>query len=572
MIQNKTKKEFKVLLIYPNLSMLLTPPLSMAIFTSLLRNAGYCVDLFDTTPYIGEGTSSVDENVSVGEEMNTMRKKHLEIAQNPQQLEPEIEFTFQAKTVQETMIETMQARSFSYESDLKFQSKLGLYDDFKQKVDEFKPDLMLVSVVEDTFLQAVKLISLVYDKDISILVGGVFTTANPELAISYPMIEMIGIGEGEQIVLDVAERIFNGRPCDDVPGVWIKKKSGKIIRNPRGPLFDFTKIIPDFSLFEDVRFYRPMGGKFFKSIPLESYRGCPYTCAYCNSPMQSTLAKDAGIGDFVRRSEIERVRDYIANVIEQVHPTFFMFIDDSFLARPSENIEAFCKMYEEFKIPFWFNTRPENITLDRLKMLKEINCYRMSFGLECGNEKFREKHLLRKVSNKKLIQKFEILANGDIPFSINNIIGFPDEDRKLIFETIELNREIPYYDALTVSVFVPYHGTVLRKYAEKLGYIHPESIVCDLFHTTLDMPQLSAQEIDGLLRTFPLYVYFSKSFWPDIERAEINDEEGNRIFHRLSEKYHNEAFSHNQDEKMAQTKKVTGSIGCASNDLDSIRI
>ena len=118
MIQNKTKKEFKVLLIYPNLSMLLTPPLSMAIFTSLLRNAGYCVDLFDTTPYIGEGTSSVDENVSVGEEMNTMRKKHLEIAQNPQQLEPEIEFTFQAKTVQETMIETMQTRSFSYESDL----------------------------------------------------------------------------------------------------------------------------------------------------------------------------------------------------------------------------------------------------------------------------------------------------------------------------------------------------------------------------------------------------------------------------------------------------------------------
>ena len=80
MIQNKTKKEFKVLLIYPNLSMLLTPPLSMAIFTSLLRNAGYCVDLFDTTPYIGEGTSSVDENVSVGEEMNTLRKKHLEIA------------------------------------------------------------------------------------------------------------------------------------------------------------------------------------------------------------------------------------------------------------------------------------------------------------------------------------------------------------------------------------------------------------------------------------------------------------------------------------------------------------
>ena len=50
-------------------------------------------------------------------------------------------------------------------------------------------------------------------------------------------------------------------------------------------------------------------------------------------------------------------------------------------------------------------------------MLKEINCYRMSFGVECGNEEFRVKKLLRTVANKKLIKKFEILAEGDIPWA-----------------------------------------------------------------------------------------------------------------------------------------------------------
>jgi len=288
--------------------------------------------------------------------------------------------------------------------------------------------------------------------------------------------------------------------------------------------------------------------------------------------MQTTLAKNAGLGSFVRRAPFEVFRDYIAKVVDQVQPTFLMFADDSFLARPKNEIELFCEVYKEFKIPFWFNTRPENVTQENLAMLKEVNCYRMSFGLECGNEEFRSNVLLRHVKNKSIIKKFEIIAEGDIPFSINNIIGFPSETRELIFETIELNRQIPAFDALTVSCFVPYHGTILRKICEEKGYIDQESIVSDLHHSMLNMPQLPVQELDGLLRTFPFYVHFDKSFWPEIERSEQFDKEGNEIFKSLSQKYQNEAFSVDQDEKMKTYQKVSGSIGCESNELDSFRI
>ena len=108
----------------------------------------------------------------------------------------------------------------------------------------------------------------------------------------------------------------------------------------------------------------------------------------------------------MRRTPFELFRDYIATVIDQVQPTFFMFADDSFLARPKNEIELFCEIYEEFKIPFWFNTRPENVNPENLMMLKEVNCYRMSFGLECGNEEFRSKVLLRHLKNKTVIKKF----------------------------------------------------------------------------------------------------------------------------------------------------------------------
>ena len=54
-----SKMNFKILLVYPNLSMMMAPPVSYGIFTRLLKNEGYEVDIFDCTPYIGEG-SSVD--------------------------------------------------------------------------------------------------------------------------------------------------------------------------------------------------------------------------------------------------------------------------------------------------------------------------------------------------------------------------------------------------------------------------------------------------------------------------------------------------------------------------------
>ena len=42
----------------------------------------------------------------------------------------------------------------------------NLFDDFKKKVDDFQPDLMITSTVEDTFLQLVSLMSIVRDKQI----------------------------------------------------------------------------------------------------------------------------------------------------------------------------------------------------------------------------------------------------------------------------------------------------------------------------------------------------------------------------------------------------------------------
>jgi len=531
--------KLKILLVYPNLSMMMAPPVSFGIFTRILNNEGHLVDIFDCTPYIGEG-ASVDESREFSIESKD---------------ETEVDASFQSSTTEEQMSDMMQSRPFSYAEDLGIHSKTGLYDDFQSKVNEFNPDLILISIVEDTFHQALSLISLVENKNIPILCGGVFITAAPELAMSYPQIKMIGIGEGEQIILDVASSIDKGLNCENIPGLWLKKEDGSIIKNERGPLFDFTSIIPDYSLFDSSRFYRPMGGFIYKSLPIESYRGCPYTCAYCNSPMQQTKAKDLGLGSFIRRNkDMENLRSYISNIIEQENPTYFMFVDDSFMARPTNELEEFCRMYDEFKIPFWFNTRPENVSVEKLQMLKDVNCNRIAYGVECGNEEFRSRVLLRKMTNKTLISKFNIITESGIAFSVNNIVGFPGETRELIFESIRLNKQIAGYDSLSVTVFVPYNGTVLRDVCLREGLISPDLIIRDMLHTTLNMSQLSAHEINALARTFPLYVHFDESEWDNIKKAEENSSEGAKIFDYYAGIYRQEHFELNQDEKLLKNK------------------
>lgn len=532
MMKIKQKNEFKILLVYPNLPMMLVPSIAIALFTRIFKKEGYQVDLFDTTHYISEENSSPQNRVKY-----------------------------------------LQAREFSEEKDLGVKIKTDLLGDFRKKVLEYKPDLMVVSVVEDAFLQSVKMLNTVLDLSIPHIVGGVFPTAAPDRCMEFPEIRMLGLGEGEKIVVDVAEAVRLGKPLTDIPGTWLKDDSGKIHKNPQGKVVDINKYCPDFSLFEESRFYRPMGGRIFKTIPVETYRGCPFSCAYCNSPMQRGFANNNNMGNFLRRKNMLSLREELKELIDQFNPEFFYFIDDTFFARPEKEIDEFCDMYKEFKLPFWINTRPETCTSENLKKLKNAGCYRISFGIECGNEEYRIKVLKRNVRNDELLKRFKIIEESGIAFSINLIIGFPGETRELIMDTVEFVRLISGYDTLTVSMFTPYHGTVLRAVAVKNGWLDKKRITK---HTTaqsmlrMPPPYVSIEELDGLMRALPLYCYFSKNEWGKIQKAEKGDEEGNKSFIYYTEIYNRNFLKQNQDED--KYILVGGSGGCKSNPKDSLRI
>jgi len=487
------KSDFKVLLVYPNLPLMLVPPLAVAIFTRIIKDNGYTVDLFDTTEYV-----DLDEDTS------------------PQ-----------------NRVKYLQARDFDEKEDLGVCVKTNLLEDYSNKILSYSPNVIIyVSVVEDVFKKCIKMINKISSFNIHSIMGGVFPTMVPEKCLSYDNVKYVGIGEGENLVIDFIDSIYQEKDVKNIDGLaYIETSTGLIKKNRPSGLIDIESVTPDFSLFAEERFYRPMGGRIFKSIPIETYRGCPYQCTYCNSPGQRdnsrsrikkiplTNKTESFSNNFLRRKDMNCLSNEISEIVQKYKPEFLYFIDDAFMARPKKEMDLFCKMYNEFKIPFWFNTRPENCNADILQELKKVGCYRISFGLECGNEYFRTNVLGRKGGNEDIVNWFDTISESKIPFSVNLIIGFPGETRDNVMETVELTRKIKGFDTITVSIFTPYHGTKLRDKAVKEGWLDDDVITV---HTTssslLNMPPplLSKNEIDSLMRVVPLYVYFDKEEWPNI--------------------------------------------------------
>lgn len=508
----------KVLFVYPNYKGMYMLPPAIGLLSSVLKNAGHQVRLFDTTQY----------NTIPGHEIGSDESKAERLMARPFDVPPQV-------VCKDT----------------------DVFGDFVEEVEGFKPDLIALSVTEDMFELGIALLERIRRQKILTICGGVFPTFAPELVLGYEDIDIICKGEGEDALLTLCNRLKNNEPIDNIGNLWLKKNStnpsvkystiadtdeSEFISNPISTIDMNSNPLIDMSLFDESRYYRPMGGKVYRMFPVETFRGCPYKCAFCNSPSQMQMYREIG-KNYLRRKTFDQMREELLFYKNEMKAEYLYFWADTFFSWGKNEFEQFAEMYQDIGLPFWCQTRIETIREDKFKLLKDIGCARISFGLEHGNQAFRSKHLDRKYKNELVIERLKIVNKIGIPFSVNNIIGFPHETYELAFDTIELNRKIDASDR-NAYPFTPFHGTPLRKVCEDLGYLKDEDIVksCVEVGSILDMPQFPRDKVMGLVKTFNFYVKFPKSKWPVIKLAEGEGEEANRIYLELKEEFEDRFF------------------------------
>ena len=427
---------------------------------------------------------------------------------------------------------SLQVAEFSYKDvGIEFITT-DIYEDFRACVEQYQPDLIALSTVEPTHLLGIKLLDAVRDLRIPTIVGGCFTIFSPSCVFAEESVDIVCIGEGEECLVELCTKMANKEDYTSIGNLWIKC-NGKEYKNEKTEVRNLDSLpYLDFSIFDPKRVYRPMDGRLWRMAPIEFSRGCMYKCTYCSAPRFASEFK--GQGDWLRHKSMKNIQKEMEAYIEEYNIEYFYFVSETFLGIPDHRFREFCNMYKSIGIPFWFNTRPETLREDKIRMLEEIGCHRMSVGLECGNEWYRRNVLKRPVGNDRMIKALKMVSDSSIQLSVNNIIGFPDETREMIFETIDLNRHVEA-ESYTCCIFQPYKGTDLYDYTVNKGYYDPSRIAKTInSESCLDQPHITHDEIRGLQRAVPLYIKLPESDFGLIRKAEKFDEEGNRVYDGLS--------------------------------------
>ena len=229
-------------------------------------------------------------------------------------------------------------------------------------------------------------------------------------------------------------------------------------------------------------------------------RGCPYnTCHYCYNERWMKLFPE------YEKVRIRNSKD-VVDEIKSVNPEYVYF-QDSVFGISMDWMKEFAKEYP--KIPYQCHLRPEMVTEERVKLLKESNCVAVRIALETADEGLREM-VGRKMKLETVSFASMMLRQCDIQSMMQNILALPNSTIEQDLETLEFNIKCSPTYAWS-SIYVPYPGTVLGDLCKEKGWYkgNYENITDSFFaESVLEFPKEQKEQQYILWSVFDLCVRY----------------------------------------------------------------
>lgn len=486
----------RVLFILPNVSEFGVKPIGISLLSAICKRCGHTVGLFDTTFLDFPEAAGCINNSAVYAQKNL-------------------------------------TKSVDYAGYGVSKQPVDLRDALHQRLREFRPDVCAFSVMTSERNLARELADgiKVHDAKLPVIWGGIYPTSSPEEAIAHASVDYICIYEGIEALPELLDALEHGRDTSRIRNIYAKQ-AGTILRNEVRPKVEDVDGLPylDWDIYDPRKFLRPFKGRVIRGGEFMSIIGCPNRCTYC-------------INNWLNQHD-RRIRFYsparaiaeLKSLKEEHQLEFLTFRDDDFLLRPMQALIEFMELYRhDVALPFSIQTNARSVTAEKVELLKEMGIDSVNIGVESGSEQIRQEVLRRRDTLAEVRRAFALFNAARIETHALNMIGLPFGTRETIFETIELNRELRPTISY-VSIFYPFERTALYDLCVEKEWFDPrgDRSVDILRFSALDLPELSRETIEGLNRCFALYTKLPKSFWPLIERAEVDDPTGEELFAILS--------------------------------------
>lgn len=297
-----------------------------------------------------------------------------------------------------------------------------------------------------------------------IVFGGPHCTISPESLIKEKGIDFVITGEGENVMVELANSIEQNKSFFDILSLVYKDKDGNVHKNNLRPqeenLSEFP--FPNRDIFPAKSYYGS-NSKNSHYAPILTSRGCIHMCTYCPTNKLWKKWRPRPARDVV--DEMETI--LVHNKIREFH-----IEDDNFMIDPSR-VSSICDeiIRRDLNID-WQCTNgiyPEDLPPSILEKMAKSGCYRIALGIESFNKGLLEK-FNRKINIKKITDiittanKYSIEAVGYF------ILGLPGETLDSIKTTIKLSKKLGLHLA-HYSIFHIIPGSeLLEKVKHRFSY------------------------------------------------------------------------------------------------------
>jgi radical SAM superfamily enzyme YgiQ (UPF0313 family) len=159
-----------------------------------------------------------------------------------------------------------------------------------------------------------------------VVAGGVHPTLDPAGTLQVPYIDFVCIGEGEWVLVELAEALEGRGRVEDIESLWGRWR-GREFSTPVRPLVEDldTLPFPDRSIFDMSK----MAPDQRERITVMASRGCPYRCRYCSNHAQRKVYPN---GDrYVRFRSVDNVLTEVEELAERADGVDHVRFDDDIL-------------------------------------------------------------------------------------------------------------------------------------------------------------------------------------------------------------------------------------------------
>ncbi len=346
-----------------------------------------------------------------------------------------------------------------------YASRLGSRE-VAESILRLEADLLGVSCMSPNMPTVREVIGMVKSKrpEIHITLGNVHATFFARELIEHLPVDSVVLGEGEDTFAELLEKLAAGASLEEVAGLLLRHDGAALATPPR-PLIENLDRLPRpawdiFKLGDYPAPARlPIRGH---TLAIQAARGCPWNCDFCS---QNLFSKG------VRRRSLEAVVDEISWLHHELGVSAFGFQDAVFPLSEKEGLR-FCRLLAEKglkgKIRWFTETRPDLVSFELLKQMKEHGCAFIMYGFESASARLLDE------CGKKLDKESAFRAMGymkRLRFSAYGLfmIGFPDESAEEARATMEYAKKLDC-DVASFSRVTPYPGTRLyEKYKDRFS-------------------------------------------------------------------------------------------------------